>query len=162
MNKKRTWALIVGILFALTGLTMFGEDIAAAVCGIVIGVGLILLWYLPRKKAAEAKAEMLGREFKYKVTAVTHTNSDGSSRQDALKAIYDSGVPAKVDFEKLMIEGMSALNVLADGFCVGEIRYESVADINYLLENGKTASLKVGKFKNEESEIIYYASVLFQ
>ena len=113
MKKKGTWKLVIGILVVVGSLSLFGDGSGDGFIGLVIGALLIGWWYLQNKeaeavakKAAEKEA---AKSYKFKVVGVTHNNDDGSSRQEALKAVYDFGGIAAVTFQEYTFEGMPAL-----------------------------------------------------
>ena len=165
MKKKGNWKLVVGILFVLGSLSLFGDGSGDGFIGLAIGALLIGWWYLQNKeaeavakKAAEKEA---AKSYKFKVVGVTHNNDGGTSRQEALKAVYDFGGIAAVTFQEYTFEGMPALYILANDRCVGNVAAECVMDVRALIAKGRCATINVDKFKNEDKETIYYASIKF-
>lgn len=57
MKKKGTWKLVVGILFVLGSLSLFGDGSGDGFIGLVIGALLIGWWYLQNKEAEERAKE---------------------------------------------------------------------------------------------------------
>lgn len=165
MKKQGTWKLVVGIIFCISALSSFANGGEGGFITLVFGAILIGWWYLQNKeaeavakKAAEKEA---AKSYKFKVVGVTHNNDDGTSRQEALKAVYDFGGIAAVTFQEYTFEGMPALYILANDRCVGNVAAECVMEVRALIAKGRGATINVDKFKNEDKETIYYASIKF-
>ena len=165
MKKKGTWKLVVGIILCVSALSSFANGGEGGFITLVFGAILIGWWYLQNKeaeavakKAAEKEA---AKSYKFKVVGVTHNNDDGTSRQEALKAVYDFGGIAAVTFQEYTFEGMPALYILANDRCVGNVAAECVMEVRALIAKGRCATINVDKFKNEDKETIYYASIKF-
>lgn len=165
MKKNGTWKIVVGILFVVCGIASFAEDVGAAIFGIVAGAALIFWWKKSRDKAAreqdKKEAINLAKKYKFKVVGVTHTNDDGTSRQETLKQVYKNGKTSDVVFKHFTYEGSPALYVIANGKCVGCVAADCVGDVTALINSGRYAKMFVDKFENENNETIYYASISF-
>ena len=165
MKKQGTWKLVVGIIFCVSALSSFANGGEGGFITLVIGAGLIGWWFLQNKEAEavakEAAEKEAAKSYKFKVVGVTHNNDDGSSRQEALKAVYDFGGIAAVTFQEYTFEGMPALYILANDRCVGNVAAECVMEVRALIAKGRCATINVDKFKNEDKETIYYANIKF-
>lgn len=165
MKKKGTWKLIIGIILCVSALSSFANGGEGGFITLVLGAALIGWWYLQNKEAEErakaAAAKEAAKTYKFKVVGVTHNNDDGTSRQDALKAVYDFGGIASVTFQEYTYEGMPALYILANDRCVGNVAADCVMEVRELIAKGRGATINVDKFKNEDKETIYYASIKF-
>ena len=51
--------------------------------------------------------------------------------------------------------------ILANDRCVGNVAAECVMEVRALIAKGRCATINVDKFKNEDKETIYYASIKF-
>lgn len=165
MKKKGTWKLVLGVIMVLGAFSMFGDGSGDGFIAIIIGAALLAWWYLPRKSAADetakVQAEQAARTYKFKVVGVTFDNDDGSSRQEALKAVYENGKTAPATFQKYVYEGEPAMYVFANGNCVGNVAAGQSTNVAALISNGRAGTLCVDKFKGEDGETIYYASLKF-
>lgn len=165
MKKKGNWKLVVGIILCLSAISAFVNGGEGGFITLVIGAGLIGWWYLQNKEAEavakEAAEKEAAKSYKFKVVGVTHNNDDGSSRQEALKAVYDFGGIAAVTFQEYTFEGMPALYIFANDRCVGNVAAECVMEVRALIAKGRGATINVDKFKNEDKETIYYANIKF-
>lgn len=167
MKKKSvTWKLVVGILFVVYGISSFGEDVGLAIFGIVAGAALIFWWKKSRDKIAreQDKNEAVNptKMHKFKVVGVTYENDDGTSRQDVLEQIYKNGKTSDVVFKHFTFDGSPALYVIANGKCVGCVASDCVGDVTALINSGRYAKIFVDKFKNDDGDTIYYASITLQ
>lgn len=62
MKKKGTWKLVVGILFVLGSLSLFGDGSGDGFIGLAIGALLIGWWYLQNKEAEAVAKEAAEKE----------------------------------------------------------------------------------------------------
>ena len=176
MKKKGNWKLVVGILFVLGSLSLFGDGSGDGFIGLAIGALLIGWWYLQNKEAEERAKAVAVKEDKidfddfddefqtieeFKVAGVTFDNDDGSSRQEILKNIVDNGGSADATFKEYEFNGKPAIAVYADGKCIGSIPHGSAKEVRSLIAKDLSAIINADKFVNEEGKEIYYAEVTF-
>ena len=154
---KKNWKLIVGILFIICGFACL-PNIGETACGVVIGAVLVYLWYLPKKKNADAKAEKISGYLKYKVVGVIYNNDDGTDRQRILGSIFSSGGITSATFKPYKYQGENALYVMTGSGCVGVITREKVAEVSEVIKTRPTAKLVVDFAKNNT----FTADVVFE
>ncbi|MBQ6396982.1 MAG: hypothetical protein IJI06_02415 [Oscillospiraceae bacterium] len=86
------------------------------------------------------------------VAGVTFKNPDGSSRQQILADLMESGGDAEVTLEEFYYKGVQAVRVLVDGRCIGNIPKHRVQDVREILDRIVTAELNVETFEPDDAD----------
>lgn len=86
------------------------------------------------------------------VAGVTFKNPDGSSRQQILADLMESGGDAEVTLEEFYYKGTQAVRVLVDGRCIGNIPKHRVQDVREVLDRIVTAELNVETFEPDDAD----------
>lgn len=86
------------------------------------------------------------------VAGVTFKNPDGSSRQQILADLMESGGDAEVTLEEFYYKGTQAVRVLVDGRCIGNIPKHRVQDVREILDRIVTAELNVETFEPDDAD----------
>lgn len=157
-------------------LTVIGIAIAAVA---VVVIGIKIYTGIKRKKADPEKPEpasiaphvsvrvasgaeetALLKSFKARVAGVSFDNEDGSSRQDILRCIYESGKKGEVTFEPYFYKDEQACYVYVDYECIGNIPKKDAERFVENLDRIKSANVKVEEFTGrDDNETKYRADV---
>lgn len=101
------------------------------------------------------------KNFKARVAGVSFDNEDGSSRQDILRCIYESGKKGEVTFEPYFYEGEQACYVYVDYECIGNIPKKDAERFVENIDRIKFANVKVEEFTGRDDFETKYRADIF-
>lgn len=171
MKKSAIVLWCVAALFLVSSFTLIGENLPAALFGVVLAAVLAFIGYSKQKKykalivaeaSAKAEAEERKREFEARhgvlsisVAGVTFDNDDGKSRQHILSAIYKESGGAGVEgiLEQYEYKGESAVRVLVEGRCIGVVRKSDLPEVLPVIDRIEDVSVYVDRFEEDDGKI---------
>lgn len=164
--------------YVLGGLFVFIGVVAMFTASFPVGlimalIGAYLIYYAVKYKkpvkvapavteSALARAVEQSKKIKiFKVAGVTFSNEDGKSRQAILKRLAKDDDYSDFELNKYKFNGETAIAVVVDGNCIGNIRKSDIREVLSLLNENCVYSVDIDDFEDEDGVTIYRADVIF-
>lgn len=165
--------------YVLGGLFLFVGVVAMFTASLPVGLVLVLVgayfvYYAVKYKkpvkdtpivAESALAHAVEQSKKnkiFKVAGVTFSNEDGKSRQAILKRLAKDDDYSDFELSKYKFNGETAIAVMVDGNCIGNIRRSDIREVLNLLNENHYYYVDIEDFEDEDGVTIYRADVIFK
>ena len=170
---KKHWKIVLSALMLLGAITSFANlEILNGVLGLIISAALGFWWWKTKNGAPDANSKSASKEKvpgiynrEFKVAGTTFNNSDCSSRQEILKAIYQKIPPFDkdlvIELSPFALKGEPATAVLVNGLQIGSLHVEDHEFYVKAKDRSQgVINLYVNSFVPEDTkQTIYYAKV---